>query len=447
MNGKNLLDRMSDVDPKLIADAEKKPLKKRGLFIGITSGMATVAAAAAVALAVGTKPVEKPPVISGTTDIPGSSVVDSSSTSSTSSTNSDTWDILTSDPFADYAELPKISSGDYSTRGGSSVVNIGLCVLRRSLKLSEFERHSPWSEEAEPKTLPVYISSSAEPDIEQMRDYVKTAAAALGIAEDELEFTDNSSDGENESYRQLLEDMGIPEDEIERELTRVRRISMSMTTVSGKADGVSFYLSSNYTLDVEFDDPIKLPDGCRLGSGATESEDIAAVNYLADKFKDLLGYEKPLIARCGDFDEYNYGVYESAGNLETQIVNYSIKHADFIENFDDTTEMKKVRIYSAENCEKFGDYPLLTAQLAEGILRSEITPDEYRLPEEATIVKTDIVYDNIAGFTAVIPYYEFYVEVDETPNPGYDAVYDIYRIAAIPEQFIDMENEDYSVRA
>lgn len=452
MNKNDLLDKFSDVDPKLIADAYKRPRKKGALFIGVT-GAATVAAAAAIAVFAGTHAPERPPVYStsiysGESGDPDSvssasgteSTSGTTSAKSTSSTDSTVTPPVESDPYAEYADLPKITSADYSSRGaGDGILGIGTSKITRSLMFSDLPQHSPWSEDMEIGTLPVYISNSAEPDVEKMREYVTAAAAALG--ESAPEITDNTDHvNQYESYWKTLEELGLTDEEIENEINRVRRSSQSTTTVYGKTDAADIDLYTNYSMTVRFNEPIPLPDGCGLSGGEAEYQ---AVNYLADMFKELLGYEDPVIKSY----EGKYAVYEAAGDFKTRLVNFSLKYAEFIEDFEDDTKLDMIRLNSTENCLDPVDYPILTKRQAEDVLKSDGTPEKYRMPADADIVHTDIVYANLMGFTVVMPYYEFYVKTAETPDPGYDAVYDIYRLPAVPERFIDVQAEDYGARA
>ena len=69
------------------------------------------------------------------------------------------------------------------------------------------------------------------------------------------------------------------------------------------------------------------------------------------------------------------------------------------------------------------------------------------MPADAKILKTELYYGNAAGYTAVMPYYRFYIESDHDFFPDHDVECDVYTIAAVPEEFIDMETTDYGVRA
>lgn len=391
--------------------------KKRGLFAGLTAITSVIAAAAVVAAAMAANASEKPPV---TADAGNGANI--------------------SAMLDKYAGLPKITFADYGVRAGG-LRNIPKWYAPLSMKNSELLAHSPWNENAKLETMPVYSSSSAKPDLEKMRGYVKKAAAALGISESELEIGDNTANfiEQLEMIRESGEQSGAPKEEIESEIERISGQMFSQTSVYGKANGVNLTLYSDYTMKVEFDTPIQLPEGCRLGADAAESEDLAAVEYLADRFKDLLGYEKPEIAQSGNFDEYNFAVWDASGGLDEQIVNYSTKQTEFIGDFDDNTKMSFMWIYSNEGCEKIGDYPILTAAQAEEILKSDRYSGEERMPADAEILKIDMDYVNISGFTAVIPCYNFYVKTDETPDNGCDLACDVYTVYAVPEEFIEVQ--------
>lgn len=463
MNGKDLLDKMSDVDPKLIENAEnsnRKPKNKRRMFIELTSGMAAVAAAAVLAVAIGKNPAVTPPIDltsdtnSGTVSgVASNTEINSGVNSEITSTPSKPEPQKPKDPpvidFSQYERLPLISRVNYGLGGGGDILNSisnGASISKASPQL-----HSPWNAELGLKTLPVYKSTSTEADMDAIREYVKKTAAKLGISENELELREPGGSVESNlaALRKMMEDAGVPEEEIERELAW-RKLSLSgNATVETAANGINICINTAYGMDIRFDEPIKLPDGCKLGGNASEEENIAAVEYLAEKFRDVLGYEDPVIAKCDDDirDGY-YCVYENAGTIEEQILNYSTKYTVFYEAsaLDDPGLtypglMGFMRIHSNENCVKLDDYPIYTPEQAIQILQSNKYSDDERMPEDAEILKVDITYGNYAGFTVVLPYYEIYTD-SET-----DDTCDIYRICAVPEQFVDIQNSDYGVSA
>lgn len=444
MNGKDLLDKMSDVDDKLIVGAEKAQKKKRGLFIGVTSGVATVAAAAAVAVVIGINSgVTPPPIESNPSD---STVIDNSNIS-TPSNSTDTPPIVLDPPeldFSAYSHLAKISLGYY----GNGMAMGG--APERNIKFSELDSGSPWSESAKLTTMPVYMSRSTDPDLEKMYERVKAAAAALGISESELELSDTYEEVQAslDYHRKLMEEFGASQEEIDQTLDRIRRSMMSTTTVTGKANGIKIDLASDYRFGITFDPAIELPEGYNITDKASSKEKIDVLNYLADKYKDLLGYDKPTIKENKLLRNGHLSLYEADNQLDRHIASYWLNYTNFIDGYQENAgKLWKIWIFTDEGCDKIGDYPILTPEQAVAILKSNKYSEIERMPYDAKVLKTDIYYLNAAGVTGVLPYYRIYVESEESGTSGGEIMCDMYTIPAVPEQFIDIPLDDYGARA
>lgn len=478
MNGKELLDKMSDVDPKLIEGAEtqaEKPKSKRALFIGLSSGMAAVAAALAIIIGINassarTGSVDNHAPVDSLTSLPAtnagtateSNSVDkgvsgnASEPTSIEAHASDGLDIkpeaVVDEAFAEYENLPKVSNKDFGVRGGGNwITQVGLYKVIELGEPVELESHSPWSIDAELTTLPVYLSNSTTPDVDKIRERVINTAAILGIPEDELEIKNRGLNGVGDlgSYREILEQQGLSEEEIEAELERVSRYSGAQSSIEGKSSNVTICCYTAGELVLWFKEPCPgLPDGCSLDKDATPEEMIAAAEYIAEEYKELLGFKNPKIARYYDgIDEYNYYVYEGEGDLEAQIINYRLNYASFVQDFETPNSLGILRRQTMDNLEKLGDYPVYTAQQALWVMSSDRVPEEVRIPEGAEIVKVELEYENYVGYTAVIPYYEFVVKTDEIDDYSGELIYRHYKIPAVPEQFLDMDIADYGVRA
>ncbi|MCH5204156.1 MAG: hypothetical protein J1F03_05365 [Oscillospiraceae bacterium] len=433
-NGKNLLDMITDLDPVLITDAEKKPRRISNLFIGITSGMATLAAAALIAVAVNHTPAAKPPIVDASNPA-SSSGTNSSDTvnSGSSSGENNAYDPPQLD-FSEYSYLPVISFKGRVTLGGKGGGTL------ESLYSSELEISSPWNG-ADLKTMPVYMSGSTEtPDLDRMYARVKEIAAVLGIPENSLTITDTYEDltSSIEQQRKLAKEAGATPEEIEALVDRMLRYMNSMTYVQAEAEGISIYLNSAYAAQILFSDPVELPEVYNFTSNATTAERDEALSYLAEEYKELTGYADPMPGQSRFYGDY---VYEADGELKEQIVNYWINttHFSFSESSDN---LDVIWIYSDSALKKLDDYPILTAGQAEAILKSNKYDDDNRMPADTKIVKTDIVYENTPGSTAVMPYYAFYAATDIEPDGDYDIICEVYKISAIPEEFIDMQTYD-----
>ena len=458
-NGKNLLDKLSELDPELITKADKKPLRKSKIIIGVTSGMATMAAAAVIAVAAAKIAPPQAPLIYDPVDVVSSSGTDTSDTnSSTESPAQSTVSVPpeNSDPvsapvttapadppqldFSKYKDLPKISDKDYGVRGSGGGSNN---AHASGLYYWELENTSPWNGE-ELETMPVYMScSTEEPDLDKMYARVIEVAAALGISEDELEITDTYYDvtGTLDKHREWGEEEGLSEEEIEEMLNRMFRSVMSMVQVTGKADGVEIRLNTAYSVYIYFDGLADLPAEYNFSDNATDEEKAEALNYLAKRYKELTGYSKPAQSR----ESYYDFVYDADGDLTEQIVNYWLNRTTF--QFGRFNRDNSIWIDTDGALKKLADYPVLTAEQAVAILKSNRYSDDERMPADAKILKTELYYGNATGYTAVMPYYQFYIESDHNYFPSYDIECDVYTIAAVPEEFIDMDTKDYGVRA
>lgn len=450
-NGKSLLDKMSDADPKLIADAEKKPLRKRNLLIGISSGMATAAAAVVITFAAVNAPVQNPPVVDNPSN--SSSVSSTSSDASTSSTsgeaNSSSDNTSSSaqpeakDPpvldFGKYKDLPKIgNTTNYAVSagcsGGPEFYNYSELAAMNSL----------WSGE-EFETMPVYMSHSTDVDIDVERMYamVRETAEALGYPADTLEITDTYPPLEFYDYhRKLMEEAGCTEEEIQSELDRMTRQCVGMTEVEAENDSINISIDSAFNMRIRFNEPIEFPNEYNFTTSATDEERAAVLDYLIDKYKALIPFEE-LVYSTGSFSAYKAG-----GGLAEQIFNEQINCVDFDAKYDQDGVLYRIRIYSDANCTYLGDYPVLTAAQAEEILKSNRYEADKRMPADAEILQTRLCYTyNDSGATAVMPIYKFYVKSDEEIYFDKEVRVDVYTIPAVPEEFIDMNTTDYGVRA
>lgn len=406
MNGNQLLNKFSDVDPKLITGAERSGKKNRkGLFIGIGSGLAATAAALALVIGLNSVKVEEP-------------VID----------------------FSKYSHLPTIASVDMgiSAQGGrntreESLTNEELEDLKKRLKDSRKEASRFGYGEFE--TLPIYMSLSNTPDLDKMKARLLEVAAKLGYSEDDLEIDGNFND--LSSYRKMLEDQGVPQDEIEAEIERIHRQTDHMADVMAANDDIRLSITTDYTVEIFFKETIPLPEGCSLDFNASDEEEGKAVEYLYEKYKMLADYEKPV--RIGN------GMHNAISFTESKL-----EYIEFLDKgLDDSGDLQTIRIYSAEGCEKLGDYPILTAKAAEAELKSENIPEENRMSSDANVIGATFIYpSNNIGKTGLVPYYEFVVLTDKTPSSSEkDVVIKTYTISAVPERFISFDTEDRGIGA
>ena len=328
-----------------------------------------------------------------------------------------------------YSDLPKVSTADYASHSwgvngtGHGFITKGVPAL--------------WNKSMNLETMPVYMSESTEPNHEKMLNYIKDAAAALGISENELVIDDRYDRIKEEEEEKLAN--YEPSEEYPT-FDSLRRWLWSEYNIVATAGDVELRLTTDYSLLITFfGQQIELPAEYNFSADATKAEHSEALRYLAERFKELTGY--------GDYTGGNgfLQICKAADTDDIRIVNGYLNTTNFnVVN----GKLCDIMIHSAEGCNKLGDYPILSVDEAIKELRSDRFAEEDRMPEDAEILQTEMTYVNWRGFTAVMPYYEFYVRSDET-DLSQDYIYcDLYRIPAIPSSFFeDVETDDFGIRA
>lgn len=397
MNGKDLLNKMSDVDEKLITEAESAKKKKRALYIGVPA--AALATAAAVALVLG---------INNARTIPEPPISGDYTSSSTNSANP-------ADPITpankDYSHLLPLSAevtiGAMGSMGSDSGDNV-------------------WNGETIDE-MPVYRSSRTRPDIEKMRDTIKEVAAALGIPEDQLEIESHDPYDQLEGYTELLKEHGLTEEEIKQELDRIlREMAIQAVAAYGKADGIRIQTNTAYMLRVTFEPEIEIPAEYLTADSASEDEIQKTAYYLLDRYKALIDIKAPVVNAESSSAYDSITVYEGNGSLADRIFNNSIKKVEFV--FYEG-KLIYLDIDLAKDCEKIADYPIITADDAKKLLSEgyylNIGGLDYNGGEPEQVKLT---YRRGPDF--VMPFYMFYVE-----DPDHD-YFNWYFVPAVRSEFL-----------
>lgn len=343
-------------------------------------------------------------------------------------------------PFKDpYRDLPKIIFEDYSQNpmGG----NIGRTGL-----ISK-DRPPVWNESMKIKTMPVYMSESTEPNHEKMLAYIKSAAAALGISENGL-VIDDRYDGYVVSEQEYWENY-VPTEEYPT-FDSLRRWFWSNYEIIATAGDIELRLRTDYTLVVSYGlmpkDGIELPAEYDFSEDAPKAEREKALSYLAERFKELTGYESYTtyperggykISRAPDNSDVSKIIYSDLDAAYFSIVEYGGRYM-----------LCSMIIYSPGGLNKLGDYPIISADEAEKVLKFDRYESDSRMPENAEILQVELIYENWVGYTAVMPYYDFYVRSEDSDLSNDIISCDVYRIPAVPSDFIEgVETGDYGKRA
>lgn len=293
---------------------------------------------------------------------------------------------------------------------------------------SEMANGNPWHEGMELTTLPVFQNNSYSPagvphglTQGEMEERIHAAAEALGVEITRLEQDVEGNTGSD-----------VP--------------SGTITRITGYDGGVEIEAEANGCVTIWFDDELPLPQEYRFEyRGITDQEAEAVLDYLIDRYADLLNFQQPRQAIFRDRNIYgdlgvDYRVYDAAGDDVEDILNYAFRQADFAP--DGEGNLMLIRLYDDLACaEKIGDYPLISLEEArQALLAGQyITTVPYDFPGEAHVYGGELVYRGSRTEQVFIPYYRFYADISHE-FPNWDDAdlknYGAYYVPAVEHQYL-----------
>lgn len=420
-----LLEAIGEIDEKYVAESDKFTKNSNKAWLGITAAAACALVVAGVGvrflnsgginLPYGetTKTVdsEQSGATVSTTAAVTPEVTTATATQTTAKTTSQT---IVTDP-----NLPVLTYPDKLSNGGMGFE--GYIVY----DISELISGNPWTESDEIDTLPVYKNNRffddegyvPNTDFEQMKSILLEKATALGyeISDDDIIVNNDIISNEDlESIRQAYLEFGT---------TSVIQYFAGDRVEYKSPDG-SFEIKVNSWLDVT----IKIPPLADIPEDMDDAEYNEYYSYsryeeFAELFRNyinqhpnLLGFENPeVVIFGGDRNIYgdqsfDIGIYERAGDLENQIVNYNLANC----RIGITDETWYIRINGAEKSQAVADYPIITADEAKQLLLAGNYGSSYnKFFGEEAIAKVELVYRESMMDKYYLPYYKFYAEIYE----------------------------------
>lgn len=413
LNGNVMLDTMSDVDEKLImesdfvqnSEAADKKIKKK-FFI---TGAAITAVMAAAAIAV--------------TFVP--------------------WK---SENHVVLPDLPMLT-----VSGGSNTEALGVSAIG----LDALEKHKAAMSGQDQKftEMPVYSSSSLSFETsDKIKEKLKETVAYFGLDYDSMRITDNTIDQEHaENFKKKFkEDYNeVTEEELDR-MVQVMRANADITayTPDGDTSEISYIsVSADMCVHIVMDDEysFKVPDEYSFGNDSTLEELEAAGRCLLDKYSGLVNMSDPVFS---EYESTNNGYsgtavfYENGTYPAESIANQSIKKVKFFGHNNRLTVMTIYEEYTV--CEKIADYPVITEEEAETLLRngnylSTINNTMYTLKEDDEIGLTRLTYRSGRGYECIMPFYLFYVQIpeEEFGHEKGDLLYGLFYVPAVRSEYLE----------
>ena len=307
--------------------------------------------------------------------------------------------------------------------------------------ISELSTGNPWTAETALTTLPVYENPLARDEnpagtdekFRRMEACLRELAKRLGADPEKLEITDNTPDAAyQEAVREKFASVGeeVPEGYFDP------------TCLIAQWDGIEIQLDFSMTAEISFEPALALPEGYAYRHGSSYEETTAAGEWLAEQYASLLNMEDPqLCISGGDYDiyrqqGYTVEVYDDAGDSLERMLNWNFRRVSFY--CDDDGKLFLIRMRNPDLTEKFGDYPILTAEeaadlLADGQYATSV-PAEF--PGEEWIARTELLYRSGSGEKVWMPWYRFLVELPEMAQEDGAKTYGAYYVPAVEGRYI-----------
>ena len=287
--------------------------------------------------------------------------------------------------------LPMLEVSDYFGDMGYE----GIAVY----DISEYKNTSPWNEDIDIETLPVF---------ENNWEY-----------DDHGDIT-GDSDFDREAWENEIED-------------RLEEL----------ADKADISILGATTIRVSFEEPVF------IGEDIPYSPDFEQIQMIAEKLLTdygwLLGMDEPVVDITGGnhniYGEKHYSIsfYDGAGTFEQQLLNKSFNSVGFgiWEG-----ELTSIVFNRGDFTEKLGDYPIITLCEAEEMIRSGryVTSVPFDLLGNEEIGKTELIYRSGDWENCFMPYYRFWIRMPDDFHvltwPEGSIEYGAYYVPAVSNEYI-----------
>lgn len=314
--------------------------------------------------------------------------------------------------------------------------------------ISELVNGNPWTEEMNLTTLPVFRNPITYEtpfhmpvgiDQNAMRTMLLDVVGRFGVKESDLTITDNAYDEQHKAaILEQMEQAGIID---------VPEEYFAPTRLTAKGDGVSIDVDLNGIAAVWFEPTLPLPEEYSLSRQTSCEELTRTAQYLISAYADVLGMEQPEIDIDGgdrhfdgQFSGYTLSFFEGAGSDTDRILQYNFRKVSFYGN--DSGEPDLIRFRQPDLSGKLGDYPIITADRARELLTEGhyLTTVPCEMPGEKFIRKVELVYRTGTEEECWMPYYRFWVEVDDVPDAADQdpdlKTFGAYYVPAVSQEYL-----------
>ena len=308
--------------------------------------------------------------------------------------------------------------------------------------ITDLTNANPWNEDMELTHLPVitnqFVLNEAtqrieSPDYEQMEALLIQTALTLGMDVANLPITNDMPDAE---YQQsVMDSIEFPNDEVPDGY-------FSISTLYIEDD--NYQVKVDWTCDarIHIKSPVTLPSEYNLSFYTTYEEALLVAEYLQTEYEWLIAMEHPTInISGGDFNihadqGYDISFFDEADDDIQTILNYHFNTVSFSSSHDG--KLSTVWMSHADLSDVIGLYPIINADEALRLLENGTyitnVPQEFKGSEY--VKKVELVYRPDESEKIFMPYYRFYVELPEEERTHDLNTYGAYYVPAVERQYI-----------
>lgn len=296
---------------------------------------------------------------------------------------------------------------------------------------------NPWSKDWELSHLPVFENPlnydsqfiQSNTDYQWMEETLLKTGSLLGMDVENLPITDDVPD--EEAQKEIAEKYG---EELPEGYFNASRFCL-------EDENYKVEVINDYRTEIHFATPVTLPEHLVFTHYATYEQLEAVGEYLLEHYSAIIHMEKPVLNISGG--DYNYlgeqmysiSFYEQGESEADSLLNHQFHVTHFYCN--DEGQLDFVRRETMDLSEELGNYPLISVQEARDLMDNgnyvTNVPEEFQ--DIDTIKKVELVYRSSTTSKNFVPYYRFYVELQEQKVEGFSN-YGAYYVPAIESEYI-----------
>lgn len=207
---------------------------------------------------------------------------------------------------------------------------------------------------------------------------------------------------------------------------------------------------------IEFENSVDLPPEYDICNTTDKDHAERSLEYLGEKYRDVIRMDNPTPAVFTDFDIYNeplttFALYDYSEDPLTALINYNLRKVYFYGG----RKLSTISIYNNYDYKEFaGMYPVISydeayEKLISGDYYTTVWEEEY-IPDGINtdeIFFTGIEYKRTADYKYTLPYYRFLIELHPERSEDMQLAegmreFGAYYVPAVSPEYLVIENTD-----